>query len=63
MKVNIDLIHKVFDASTLYNLPEISYMVAQYQKAVHFERIEQAQMIELAIEKYVCYTKDHAVQE
>jgi hypothetical protein len=57
MKANDQLILEALKISDEKGIKAIQYMINQYQKAVHFERTELANMMELAIHKFVCNNK------
>jgi hypothetical protein len=57
MKVNDELILEASKIADEKGINAIQYMIIQYQKAVHFERLELASMMELAIRKFICNNK------
>lgn len=60
-EVDTDLVIKACEIANSNELPAIQYMIAQYQKAVHFERNQDAAMMELAIRRFVCNHNKYAV--
>jgi hypothetical protein len=57
MKVNDELILEASKIADEKGINAIQYMIIQYQKAIHFERFELANMMELAIRKFICNNK------
>lgn len=63
MKANKELIVEACKIADDKGLQAIQFMIAQYEKAIHFENYETASMMELAIYKFVCHHNNYAIQK
>lgn len=61
MKANKELILKALNIASSKDLNAIKYMITQYEKAIHFERYEEASIMELAIHKFICHHTNYAI--
>jgi hypothetical protein len=64
MNVNLELILKALDVAEKDEVRPIHDIICKYRKAIHLKKEKDASMLELAIERFICYhTENYAIQK